>query len=256
MDIKIIGKDELDYTSAAAFNDSISPHIGHRECEMLLQNMADVGHPKQDIKDLGAKYGFTIDDSAWENRTPHKVISDRIKPKLGALNGEWDDDTFQNYKKNALHERMINPEKNYTFILVQEQGETIGIASFNAPENKSQLRVLNVTVHRDHRNRSTEIINILSREVMRYAMENGFENAPINAPVSPHSVEKGNNKAYRRLAERYGVSMPDKDKVEPDQHVLTFTPCDIAALKPLDVGYGERVNRRRERAAQQGNEKS
>src|ERR1022692_1387849 len=112
MDIIPIGKDDLDYTSRAASNETISRYIRHRECEMLLQNMADVGHPKEDIKDnegklitegiktIGAKYGFAIDDSAWANAKSYIVqrIDPKIKEpkksqpvKLEALKGKWDE---------------------------------------------------------------------------------------------------------------------------------------------------------------------
>jgi hypothetical protein len=258
MDIKIIGKEavkkddpryvaDVDYTSGAAFNQTIAPYIGHRECEMLLQNLADAGYPEEKVKAFGSSYGFAIDGSAWADKKTHSVASSKIKPQLGALGGEWDDNKFEEYKENTLYERMANPAKNYTFILAKDNGgKTIGLVSFNAPTDKSQLRVLNFTVHRDHRKNSTEIVGALSREVMRYAIGHGFDKAPINAPVSNYAIAKGNNKAYLHVAESYGVSgkeVPDGS----EQNLLVFTPREVGAR--LGVSHEDRARLREARKA-------
>ncbi len=142
--------------------------IGKKELAMLVQMLEDLEHPALDL--TAKAYGYN--------------------------GGEWDEAALAAYKNGRLRDRFSN--ENYTFFLLRDaKGETVALASGNALEDKSQLRILNFTPDRGHRGNGYD--RELMKRIAHYAAEREFEKVVM--PLSHHAVAKGDVELYRHIAE-------------------------------------------------------
>lgn len=198
MHLDIINKDTPDYLT----------HVDKRELTMLVHMLEDLKHSATESSKQ--TYGYHDDHAQWNH------------------------DALAEYKAGALAKRMT--EKGYTFFLLHDDnGELVALASGNAGEDKTQLRLLNITVGREHRKRGH--LDELLKRVSDFAAEHDYESIVI--PLSVHA--KANVGLYQHIAEKIGIEFPEdlqgskgvRNHPDDDGSVeLVLTPKRFLTLQP------------------------
>lgn len=134
----------------------------------------------------------------------HGNLSSTLE-RSGYQNGAWDEAKLANYKLHILKPRM--EEEGYSFFTLRDtNGHLIALASGNASDNKSQLRLLNFAVDRDHRLQG--VGTELMKQVSNYAATHGYQR--IVMPLSHHAIEKNNIAIYQNMVKNLGIDVPDE----------------------------------------------
>ncbi len=139
---------------------------------------------------------------------------------------KWDEQKLAAYKAGTLNARML--EKNYTFFVLRDQNnEVVALASGNAPDDKSQLRVLNIAVDRNARGQghATELM----KQLADWAAQKEF--AEIAIPLSEHAIAKGNVDVYQHIAQGLGLEAATRPHPDDAKSIeLTVAPKRLIAV--------------------------